>query len=195
MKNEGIVFGLLLGAVVVIVVGLGAVNALARNDAKLAVAQQETRAAKIALDSAFDRATALEAQAISLRKLADMRTNAGKGAAVRATRRVTDTLVVGDSLALVEAIAMAEDWHEAYEEEKAASGLLRQSNDSLHAALAEIKPAAARLSDVSVKLVEASRPNLFARLLPGVGLGVAAGIDPSTQRPAIVVGITLGWSR
>jgi len=185
-----------IGLLLSVVLGLGflvqRISIAAEKAARVAALQQGTLMAAAQLAEAVESAVAKALEAQKREAEAKVHSNAGKVAAKRASERV---IVPTDSSALTEAIAMAEDWHEAYEEEVVASGLLRQANDSLRAALSTIVPSAGRLSDVAVRLVEATRPSFLERVIPKVGVGVAAGINPATMKPAVVVGVTLGWNR
>lgn len=80
------------------------------------------------------------------------------------------------------------------------SSALRSANQSLHTALDSTNTALAlvrgsqrQLGVATSNLERAARPSLAARLLPRPGVGLAAGID-AAGRPALVVGVTLGWS-
>ena len=80
------------------------------------------------------------------------------------------------------------------------SSALRKANlglhtalDSTNTALALVRGSQRQLEATTANLERAARPSLAARLLPRPGFGLAAGVD-ATGRPALVVGVTLGWS-
>ena len=74
----------------------------------------------------------------------------------------------------------------AYHEEKKAAAELRARGDILQRNVTD-------LSKTSQQLVAASRPSFWSHLVPQVGVGAAAGIDPITRKPATAVGVTLSW--
>lgn len=118
-------------------------------------------------------------------------------AAAKAASDTCAEVVFEAEKALARAEAVAEDWHDAYVEQKAATGLLEAANDSLVAALAAVTPAAEKLVEKTGELVAESAPpsivqRLRAAITPNVGVGAAIGVDV-TGRPNAVVGITIGW--
>lgn len=73
----------------------------------------------------------------------------------------------------------SKSWQTAFEKEKEAAG--------------KLKPATSALIGATTDLVEATKPSFFARLVPKVGVGGAAGVSAIDRRPDVVIGITLAW--
>jgi len=85
-------------------------------------------------------------------------------------------------------------WHDAYDAQRIAVGHLRARGDSLASANATLTRTVGDLHRTSDDLAHASKPSFFSHLVPKVGIGATAGIDPFTHRPSTAVGVTLSWS-
>lgn len=92
-----------------------------------------------------------------------------------------------------EAQDVAMEYRKGYEKEHKAAQTLRGALDSTAAALAVADTALSRLRAASMKLVAATRPSLFQRLIPRAGFGGAIGVDPRTLQPSATIGVTLSW--
>lgn len=69
----------------------------------------------------------------------------------------------------------------------------QEAASGFHAALDTAKASNARLRAAGTAVV-ASQPSRFSRLLPRVGVGAAAGVNPLTGHPSLTTGITFGWT-
>jgi hypothetical protein len=60
-------------------------------------------------------------------------------------------------------------------------------------ALATVRASQRQLEAATSTLVRVAKPSVLRALLPRPGIGLAAGID-ATGRPAVVAGVTFGWT-
>lgn len=159
----------------------------------LAVALKDGARQKSQVDFLTTRAGQIEARADSEAHRADSLAQLSRKAEIRyvvARSAAPDTckpvLVLADS-----AIGAAQAETESA---RTALRLTQEAANGYRTALDTIRPAYDRLRVAAVSVDRATRPGLVARLTPHLGLGVAGGVDVLTRRPAIVTGLTLGWS-
>lgn len=76
---------------------------------------------------------------------------------------------------------------QAYEHEKQAATELRNASGLREHSVTD-------LQSTSKALAAKSKTSFFQHLIPKVGVGAAAGIDPFTHKPSTAVGVTLSWS-
>lgn len=92
-----------------------------------------------------------------------------------------------------DAPSAATSWRQAYESQLQATANLQAAVDTLVPALAKAKAASAKLQGSSQKLVDATAPSFWKRLLPHASLSVTAGVNPQ-GRPDAVAGVGLSWN-
>lgn len=132
------------------------------------------------------RADAEAAQADSLGKLArkaELRYAAAKAVAPDTCAGV----IFAADTALAGAQAEAEMAEAGRRDAVDAANGYRAGKDSALVALARLRVA-------GDAVVHASRPSLLERVRPRITAGVTAGVNPLTYRPAVVIGVGLGWS-
>jgi hypothetical protein len=85
--------------------------------------------------------------------------------------------------------AESESWHDAYDEQKAATA-------RLEAAAGPLVDASQAQTDASQHLSKASKPSFLGRLVPKVGVNATIGVDPLQPEEGIkkVVGVGVSWS-
>ena len=91
------------------------------------------------------------------------------------------------------AVDVADAWHRAYTSQLTATGELRVANDSLTSANAALKRSVGDLGRTGDHLAHASKPSFWSHLVPEIGVGATAGVDPITHKPAVAVGATASW--
>lgn len=137
-----------------------------------------------------DRSRALAAflstRAAQAEQRADSLAHAGRVAHVKyvAVRDAAPAECAPLAAAAEEEIALA---HEETQEVRSALGDTRAALDSVRASYDRLRSAAVTLDHVAA-------PSWRERLVPKLGFGAAAGVDPFTRRPAMAVGVTLGWT-
>lgn len=132
------------------------------------------------------RADSEAARADSLSKLT-RRTIIRYGIAKAAAPDTCADVIFAADTALDAAIAQAEMAEAGRRDAEDAANSYRAGKDTALAALARLRVA-------GDAVVHASKPSLFERVRPRITAGVTAGVDPLTYRPAVVVGVGLGWS-
>lgn len=161
--------------------------------AALATALQDASRQKSLVDFLTDRASAAEARADAEAAKADLLAKVSRRSEIRyaeakavAPDTCDDVIFAADS-ALAAAQAEAEMADAARRDALDAAKDYRAGKDSALAALARLR--------VAGEAVEASaKPSLLERLRPRLTAGVTAGVNPITERPAVVIGVGLGWS-
>lgn len=93
---------------------------------------------------------------------------------------------------LVNVTEQAQSWKNAYEEQIKATASLTHAVDTTQSALKDVREASTALRGSATKLVAASHRSFWSRLVPDVGVGAAAGINPQ-GKPDVVAGVTLSW--
>lgn len=156
-------------------------NALAAAKSSIALAD----AYKLRADSLKHRADSLELHVAALR---GRYTQVAKTAPDTCRELAEAATLAIDSLATEAGVQKARA-----EAADSASANYRFALDTTQAALTNLRASVAHLSSAAVAVGKASRPSLFARILPHAGFGGAAGINP-LGRPDAVVGVTFGWA-
>ena len=158
--------------------------AVANHQADLAIAVMQTAisyadSAVIAADSAVARANAQAAkQARQAPRVATI---------VAQAPDTCKPVIAALQGQLATSQAESESWHDAYDEQKAATGRLQ-------AAAGPLVDASQAQSAAGQHLSDASKPSFLGRILPDVGVGAVAGVDPFDHSFHVVVGPSLHWS-
>lgn len=197
MKMSPYVVGLV---VVVVALALLAAGVGRRRDGQLVAAQASLQLAlrdvarqKSLADLLTDRAHAAEVErdsalaAVRVAERSTIRTRTKYATAREAAPDTCAAVVQAADSALAAADRTAELLRVALRDTRTVS-------DSYKAALDSLRPAYERLGAAASAVDRVARPGLLERLTPRAGVGVAAGVDPFTHRPAAVIGVTLGWS-
>lgn len=167
----------------------GALNAA--HDSVTAALKDDSRQ-KSLVDFLTTRASLAEARADSEARRADSLAARGRRSEIRyVTLKATAPAPCAPVIAAADS-ALADAQAEA---ETARSGL-RTAQDAAkdyQAARDTALSALARLTAAATALNTASRPSWRERILPHIGVGGAAGINP-IGRPDAVVGLTVSWS-
>jgi hypothetical protein len=150
------------------------------------------KAASAATELALFQASESEARADAAEKAAAEQ--AANARALRAQRKAPPAGSAVDSIAFIIASAQAEteSWKSAYELQLEATAQLRAALKSVKPALEGEHKASIELQGASTKMADASKQSFWNRLVPDVGVGVAAGITPQ-GKPDVVAGVTLAW--
>lgn len=155
--------------------------AVARADSAAQVAA-ELRAVT---DSALAQAARADSAARAVGQRSDSVRVVYRRVAVLAPDTCAPVVAAADSaLAAADSVAGALRTLAASHEDAARAAIERA--DVSEAALRDVRAAAGRLE-------RAARPSLLSRLTPKPGLGLAAGVNVATGRPAAVLGATLAW--
>lgn len=158
----------------------------------LTIALRDGARSKAFAELLFERGQAAELRADSAERRADSLARVRRVAVARYdTARATAPDTCGPVIAAADsAIGAAQA-----EAEMARTGLriAQEATKEYRAALDTLVPAYERLRAAAVAVDRSARPGFLERITPRFGVGAAAGFDPLSRRPAIVVGVTLGW--
>lgn len=196
MKDK--ILWIALGVLAALLIGNTFVNRSSHSaiDAAHDSLQVAIRDGDVATRAATDymhRADAAEARADA----ADSAATALAGRATRATvvyRTVRDSapadcapvIAAADSAISLEH-ARGDSLATALQSERSALASTKAASDTVVAAYERLRTAATTLD-------KAVQPSWREKLVPKLGIGAAAGIDPFTRRPSTAVGVTLGWT-